>query len=57
MARKAGRRRKKIERFLQKEFKKTGNQAKKQPLNYSFMYDKTPKVNEAETHDTPLNPL
>ena len=51
MVRKAGRRRKKIERFLRDEFKKTGKQVKKQPVNYYSLYRNTPEGNEAELYE------
>ncbi|WP_180954805.1 hypothetical protein [Bacillus sp. V3-13] len=55
MATKAGRRRRAIERFLQKEFKKTGLQATRiMKDNGNFIPD---MMKRAESNGTPLNPL
>jgi hypothetical protein len=68
MATKAGRRRREIERFLQKEFKKVDNQAKRQPPEYILgMVEENGKnfipagkrneMAEISIHGTSLNPL
>ncbi|MED4732341.1 hypothetical protein P9597_30420 [Aneurinibacillus migulanus] len=67
MAAKAGRRRRKIEHFLRKEFKKVDNQAKRQPPEYIFSLVEKSTSNTASVNKrnklaemdigTPLNPI
>jgi hypothetical protein len=58
MAAKARRRRKKIERFLQKEFKKAEHQVKRQEPKLSMFVNNNPRDNkDAEMQGTPLNPV
>ncbi|WP_171016827.1 hypothetical protein [Pseudalkalibacillus caeni] len=56
MARKAGRRRKKVERFLSEEFKKVETNVTKQSSEITFQYPVS-DVRVPELHETPLNPL
>ncbi|WP_185805312.1 hypothetical protein [Bacillus canaveralius] len=56
MATKAGRRRRAIERFLQKEFKKTGLQATR-TIKVDNRNNLPDLMKRAESSQTPVNPL
>ncbi|WP_180953652.1 hypothetical protein [Bacillus sp. T33-2] len=58
MATKAGRRRRKIERFLKEEFKRVGKELTGRPPNFAFMLNKKPEgIRKPEFQETSINPM